>query len=115
LFAVVALCFEFQGADAEMIGWELLLKSSGVFKGLMVLYVISIFIDCILAIRIDTESEIVNIIEKVLYMFTLVINFVLVALLYSMISAVGIGLIMFLIISILSIIVKFARIYSPNK
>ncbi len=118
LLAIVSLCFAFQGGDAEILGWELFLKGgeySGVFKGLMILYVVSIFVDCILAVRVDTDNEILNVVEKALYMFTLVINLVVLAVLYSLISAVGIGLIIFLIISIVSTIVKLARIYTQNK
>ena len=115
LLAIGSFCFTFQGGSESMIGWELLLKGSGVFKGLMILYVVSIFVDCILAVRIDTENEVVNLIEKALYMFTLVINVVVVAILYSLISAVGIGLVIFLIVSIISAIVKLARIYAQNK
>lgn len=115
LLAIGSFCFTFQGGSESMIGWELLLKGSGVFKGLMILYMVSIFVDCILAVRIDTENEVVNLIEKALYMFTLVINVVVVAILYSLISAVGIGLVIFLIVSIISAIVKLARIYAQNK
>lgn len=116
VLAIIAFCFAFQGGDAEILGWELLLSStySGVFKGIMVLYVVSIFIDCILAVRIDTENEILNIVEKVLYAFTLIMNFVTVAILVSLIEKIGIGLIMLLIISIVSVIVKLARIYSKK-
>ena len=102
----------------ELLGWELLLKSgqySAIFKGLMIAYVVSIFIDCILAIRIDSENEIVNIIEKALYMFTLVINFIVIAVLLSLISEIGLGLIIFMIVSIISTIVKLARIYAQSK
>lgn len=118
LITIVSFCFAFQGGEAEVLGWELFLKSggySGVFKGLMILYVVSIFVDCALAVRVDTENEIFNIIEKVLYMLTVIINFVVLAVLLSLISKIGIGLIIFMIVSIISAIVKFARIYSRNK
>lgn len=118
LITIISFCFAFQGGDVEILGWELFLKSgqySGVFKVVMSLYVISIFIDCILAIRVETENEIFNIVEKALYMFTLIINFVVIAILLSLISKIGIGLIIFMIVSIISAIVKFARIYSQNK
>jgi hypothetical protein len=115
LITIITFCFAFQGGSVEVLGWEVVLKAgeySGVFKGLMILYVVSIFIDCILAIRIDSENEILNIVEKALYMFTVIMNFIAVAVLLSLISKVGIGLIIFFIISIISAIVKFARIYS---
>ncbi|MBO5910348.1 MAG: hypothetical protein J6Q15_02440 [Clostridia bacterium] len=115
LITIITFCFAFQGGEAEILGWEVVLKAgeySGVFKGLMILYVVSIFIDCILAIRIDTENEIINIVEKALYMFTVIMNFVAVAVLLSLISKIGIGLIIFFIISIISAIVKFSRIYA---
>lgn len=118
VLAIISLCFAFQGGESEILGWELFLKGgeySGVFKGLMILYVASIFIDCVLAVRIETESEVLNIVEKALYMFTLVINIVVLAVLYSLISSIGIGLIIFLIVSIISAIVKLARIYAQNK
>ena len=115
LITIISFCFAFQGGDAEYLGWELFLNAgdySGVFKGLMILYVVSIFIDCILAINIDTENEVLNIVEKALYMFTLIMNFIVVAVLLSIINKVGIGLLVFFIISIVSAIVKFARIYT---
>lgn len=117
LMTIITFCFAFQGGDAEILGWELVLKSggySGVFKGLMILYVVSIFIDCILSIKIDTENEIFNIVEKALYMFTVIINFVVVAVLLSIIGKVGIGLIIFFIISIVSAVVKFSRIFAQK-
>ena len=80
----------------------------------MILYVVSIFVDCILAINIDTENEVLNIVEKVLYMFTLIMNFIVVAVLLSIINKIGIGLLVFFVISILSAIVKFARIYAKK-
>lgn len=117
LMTIICFCFAFQGGDAEVLGWELFLKAgeySGVFKGLMILYVVTIFVDCILTIRVDSENEIFNIVEKALYMFTVIMNFVVVAVLLSIISKVGIGLILFFIISIVSAIVKFARIFSQK-
>ena len=117
LITIISFCFAFQGGDAEVLGWELFLKAgeySGVFKGLMILYVVTIFIDCILTIRVDSENEIFNIVEKALYMFTVIMNFVVVAVLLSIISKVGIGLIIFFIISIISAIVKFARIFAQK-
>jgi len=115
LIVILTFCFAFQGGDSEVLGWELFLKAgeySGVFKWLMILYVVSIFVDCILAIRVDTENELFNIIQKALYMFTVIINFIVIAVLLSIISKVGLGLIIFFIISIISAIVKFARIYA---
>lgn len=117
LITIISFCFAFQGGSAEYLGWEIFLNAgdySGVFKGLMILYVISIFIDCVLAINIDTENEVVNIVEKALYMFTLIMNFVVVAVLLSIISKIGIGLLVFFVISIVSAIVKFARIYAKK-
>ncbi|MBQ7881032.1 MAG: hypothetical protein IJ358_04245 [Clostridia bacterium] len=117
LITIISFCFAFQGGDAEILGWELVLKSgaySRAFQVLMVAYVVAIVIDCILSIRLDTENEIVNIVEKVLYMFTFIINFIVCAVLLSLIAKVGIGLIIFLIISIISAIVKLARIYAQK-
>lgn len=121
LFSLVALlsfCFAFQQGDVELLGWELVLRGkeiySGVFQGLMILFVITIFIDTILAIRIDTDNEIINIIEKVLYMFTAIMNFVVIAILLSLISNIGTGLLIFFVISIISVVVKFVRIFSQK-
>ena len=117
LITIISFCFAFQGGDAEYLGWELFLNAgdySGVFKGLMILYVISIFVDCILAINIETENEVFNIVEKALYMLTLIMNFVVVAVLLSIINNIGIGLLVFFVISIVSAIVKFARIYAKR-
>ena len=117
LITIISFCFAFKGGDAEYSGWELFLNAgdySGVFKGLMIVYVVSIFVDCILAINIDTENEVLNIVEKVLYMFTLIMNFIVVAVLLSIINKIGIGLLVFFVISILSAIVKFARIYAKK-
>ena len=44
LITIITFCFTFQGGDTKILGWELLLhagKYSGVFKGLMILYVIA--------------------------------------------------------------------------
>jgi len=115
---IITFCLAFQGGDAEVLGWELFLKAknySTVFQGLMIVYVASIVIDCILAIRVESENEVLNIIEKVLYMFTLVINVIVAAVLISVISKVGIGLIIFLILSVVSVIVKLVRVYAQNK
>ena len=117
LITVICLCFTFQGGDTEVIGWELILKAdaySGVFKGFMVAYTIALIIDVVLSIRIDTENEIFNIVEKALYAVTLMLNIVVLAILFSLISKIGIGLIVFLIISIVSVIIKTARIYSQK-
>lgn len=117
LMTIIAFCFAFQGGSVEVLGWELVLKAdmySGVFKGLMILYVITLFIDCILAVRIESENEIFNVVEKALYMFTLVMNFVVIAVLLSIITKIGIGLIIFFILSIISVIVKAARIFAKK-
>lgn len=117
LMTIIVFCFAFQDGDAKTLGWELVLNAgnySNVFKYLMVTYVVSIVVDCVLAIRIDTENEVLNIIEKALYMFTLIINFIVVAVLLSLLSNIGIGFIIFFIISAISVIIKFARIYSQK-
>lgn len=117
LMIVVCFCFTFQGGDAGVIGWELVLKAeaySGVFKGFMVAYAISLIVDVVLSIRIDTENEIFNIVEKALYAVTLMLNVIVAAVLLRLISKVGIGLIVFLILSIVSVIIKAARIYSQK-
>ena len=118
LITVICFCFQFQGGDVEVLGWELVIFGdkifSNVFQGIMVLYVITLIIDCILAIKLDTENEIVNIVEKVLYMFTIIVNFIVVAVLLTLITSVEIGLIIFFILSVLSVVVKFARIYSQK-
>ncbi|MBQ7798415.1 MAG: hypothetical protein IJ371_04760 [Clostridia bacterium] len=115
LLTIIAYSFAFQGGSVEISGWELFLDAgsiSGVFKGVMVLYVVSLIIDSVLIIRVDCEKEIFNIVEKILYMITLVINFVLIAVLLTVVSKIGIGLIIFLIISIINAIVKLARIFA---
>lgn len=117
LITIITFCFAFQGGDVKTLGWEIVLKAgqySSMFKWLMIVYVVAIFIDCILAIRIDTESEIFNIVEKALYMFTAISNAIVIAVLLTIIANVGLGLIIFFIISIISTIVKFARIYSKK-
>jgi hypothetical protein len=117
LITIITFCFAFQAGDTKVLGWELVLNAdqyTGMFKGVMILYVVAIFIDCILSVRVDSENEIFNIVEKALYMFTIVSNAIVVAILLSIIKSIGIGLIIFFIISMISIIVKFARIYS-NK
>ena len=118
ILTIITFCFAFESASVDLLGWEIFLKAdaySGVLKGLMVFYVISLVIDCILAVRIDTESEIVNIVEKVLYMFTFVISFIVGAVFLSIIGKVGFGLIIFLVLSIVSGIMKLVRIYAQHK
>ncbi len=117
LLAIITFCFAFQGGATEVIGWELVFKGgdySSVFKWLMIAYVVSIFIDCLLTIRIDTENEILNIVEKALYMFTAIMNFIVVAVLISLISEIGMGLIIFFILSVVSVVIKFARIFAKK-
>lgn len=118
ILTIISFCFAFQGGEVEILGWELFLSSGnylgGVFKGVMIIYVISLFIDCILAVCVDTDNEIVNIVEKALYMFTLVTNVIVNAILLSLIKKIGIGLIIFLIVSIISAIVKLTRIYAKK-
>jgi len=118
LVTIICFCFQFQGGDVEVLGWELVVFGSkifsGVFQGIMVLFVGGLIIDCILAINVDTENEILNIIEKVLYMFTIIMNFITIAVLLTLIEKVGIGLIIFFILSVVSVIVKFARIYAQK-
>ena len=118
IMTIVAFCLAFKGGEAELTGWELFVTAdavSGVFKGLMIVYVISLFVDCLLAIRVESENEVFNIIEKALYMFTLVANVLIVTVLLNLIKSIGIGLIIFLILSIISALVKLARIYAQNK
>ncbi len=115
IITIISFCFAFQGGEAEMAGWDIFLKSgsySGVFRALLIAYVATIIIDCILAIPVASENEILNIVEKALYMFTIAINAITIAVLLTLISNVGIGLIIFFVISIISAIVKLARIYS---
>lgn len=118
IMTIVAFCLAFKGGEAELTGWELFVTAdavSGMFKGLMIVYVISLFVDCLLAIRVESENEVFNIIEKALYMFTLVANIIIVTVLLNLIKKFGLGLIIFLILSIVSALVKLARIYAQNK
>ena len=117
LLTIISFCFAFQGGETEILGWELFVTAknySGVFMGVMVLYVISIFIDCAMAVIVESENEIFNTIEKVLYAITLIMNVVIIAILISLIKNIGIGLIIFLIISIVSAIMKLVRIYAKK-
>ena len=115
---IVSFCFEFVGGTGEILGWELFIFGgklySGTFQGLMVVYGLAILTDCILSICVDSENEIFNIVEKVLYMFTFVVNAIVIAVLLSLITNVGIGLIVFFILSIVSAIVKLARIFAQK-
>ena len=117
LLTIISFCFAFQGGETEILGWELFVTAknySGVFMGVMVLYVISIFIDCAMAVIVESENEIFNTVEKVLYAITLIMNVVIIAILISLIKNIGIGLIIFLIISIVSAIMKLVRIYAKK-
>jgi hypothetical protein len=117
IFTIICFCFAFQGGSAEITGWELVLESgkyTGVFKVLMVLYVVALVVDCILTVRIDTENEIFNAIEKVLYICTLVLNAIVLAVLVTLIRSFGIGLIIFMILSSISIMTKLARVYAKK-
>ncbi len=118
LLTLVAFGFAFEATkDSSLTGWELLLKSgaySGVFKGFMIAYFITILVDCILTIHVDSENEIFNIIEKVLYTITLVMNFTMIVIFINLIKNIGIGLILFFILSIISILVKFVRVYAKR-
>ena len=118
LLTIVAFCFEFSAGNVSITGWELFLYGakwvSGAFQGLMIVYVITLIMDCIMAIYVNSENPIFDIVEKVLYMFTLVINFIVVASLLCLISKIGLGLIIFFILSILSVIIKLARIYAAK-
>lgn len=121
LFGILTLIvfgFAFEATKSSSLsGWELLLKSgsySGVFKGFMITYFITLIVDCVLAVRIDSENEIFNIVEKILYVITLVINFAMIVMFINLIENIGIGLILFFILSILSILIKFVRIYSQK-
>lgn len=112
---MVVLCVTFHDGGEKLSGWELILRSglySGVFKGLMVFYVITLFVDCALAVKIDSENKILNIIEEVLYAVTLTANLVVGVILFTLIKNIGFGLIMFGILSLVSIVIKLARIYS---
>lgn len=118
LLTIIAFCFEFSTGTLSVSGWELFVYGnkliSGAFQGVIVVYALALVIDCILAVCVDSENPILDIVEKALYMFTIVINFITVATLLSVISKVGVGLIIFFILSIVSVIIKFARIYG-NK
>ena len=118
LLTIVAFCFEFSSGSLSVTGWDLFMYGnqlvSGAFQGLMIVYVLALVVDCIMAICVDSENPMFDIIEKVLYMFTIVINFIVVAVLLCLISKIGLGLIIFFILSILSVIIKFARIYGAK-
>lgn len=117
IFTIICFCLEFQGGASEILGWEIILKSgaySGVFKGIMALFVIALVVDCVLTIHINTENEVFNIIEKVLYVCTAVLNIIVLALLAILISSVGLGFIIFIILTIVSVITKLARIYAKK-
>lgn len=112
------LCVTFQTGSEKLSGWELILNSglySGVFKGLMVFYVITLFIDCALAVRIDSENKILNTVEEVLYAITLTANIIVGAVLFTLIKKIGLGLIIFGILSLVSVVVKLARIYTKQN
>lgn len=115
---IICFCFEFVGGTSEILGWELFVFGgnliSGTFQGLMIVYGVCILIDCILAICVDSENEVFNIVEKVLYMLTFVVNAILIAVLITLIENIGIGLIVFFILSIVSAIVKLARIFAQK-
>lgn len=114
---LLVLCTKFQSGSASLSGWEILLHSgdySGVFKGVMVVYIISLFIDCGLAVKVDSENKILNTVEKVLYAITLTSNLIAGAILFTLIKKIGLGLIIFGILSLISILVKLARIYCKN-
>ncbi len=117
IFTIICFCFAFIGGTKEVSGWRLVLESgqySGVFTALMVLYVISLVVDCALTVRIDTENEIFNAVEKVLYICTLVSNVIVLAVLTTLISDFGIGLVIFMILSAVSIVTKLARVYAKK-
>ena len=115
LLTIIAFCFEFSAGSISISGWEFFAYGSklvsGTFQGLMIVYAIALVIDCILAVCVDSENPIFDIAEKVLYMFTTIVNFIVIATLLCLISKIGVGLIIFFILSIVSVIIKFARIY----
>lgn len=114
LLTILAFCFTFEGAGSSLTGWEIILQSktySGVFQGIMVLYVITLLVDCIMSVRVDTENDMFNTIQKAIYTLTLVVNLVVIAILITLISNISIGFIMFLIISIVCAIIKLVRIF----
>ena len=118
LLTIIAFCFDFSTGTLSVTGWELFAYGStlvsGAFQGLMIVFALALVIDCILAVCVDSENPIFDIVEKVLYMFTIVINFIVVATLLCIITKIGVGLIMFFILSIVSVIIKFARIYGSR-
>ena len=118
LLTLVVFGFAFEATKSgSLSGWELLFKSgeySGVFKGFMITYFITLVLDCILAIRVDSENQIFDIIEKVIYAITLVINFTMMVVFINLIKNIGIGLILFFILSVVSILIKFVRIYAKQ-
>lgn len=114
LLTIVAFCFEFGAGSNPVAGWELFIygsKVSGAFQGLMVVYALALVIDCVLAVCVDSENPVFDTVEKVLYMFTVAINFIVITSLLCLISKMGIGLIIVFILSIISVIIKLARIY----
>ena len=114
LLIIVAFCFEFSAGSTSLAGWELFVygaKVSAAFQGLMIVYALALVVDCILAVCVDSESPVFDTVEKILYMFTMAINFIVIALLLCLISKIGLGLIIFFILSIISVIMKLARIY----
>lgn len=114
---ILVLCVNFQTGGEKLSGWELILHSglySGVFKGLMVFYVITLFIDCALAVKIDSENKYLNIIEEVLYAITLTANIIVGAILFILVKNIGLGLIVFGILSLVSVLIKIARIYTKQ-
>lgn len=114
ILTIIAFCFEFSAGSVSLAGWEVFVygyKVSGVFQGLMIVYAIALIIDCVLSVCVDSENATFDLVEKALYMFTMVINFIVIASLLCIISKVGIGLIIFFILSIINVIIKLARIY----
>ena len=114
LLTIIAFCFEFSAGDISLAGWELFVygsRVSGAFQALMIVYVLALIIDCVLAVCVDSENPIFDMVEKILYMFTVTINFIVIASLLCLVSKIGLGLIIFFILSIISVIMKFARIY----
>ena len=118
ILTIIAFCFEFSAGSVSISGWEMFVYGdkliSAAFQALIAIYVITLVVDCVMAICIESENPIFDIVEKVLYMVTLIINFILVVVLFCLISNVGLGLIIFLILSILRAIIKLARIYTSK-
>ena len=118
ILTIIAFCFEFSAGSVSVSGWELFVYGqkliSGAFQALIAIYVVTLVLDCVLAICVESENPIFDIVEKVIYMVTLIINFILVIVLVNIISNIGIGLIIFLILSILRAIIKLARIYTSK-